>query len=152
MAIVILSITLVVTLSVISNAVQQSADPLMQHKAVLISQAYFDEILTKPFAEDTPVGGVPASTSASVCTLGSNGESRIQYDDVDDYHLLDETPPRSQDDTPLTEYAGFRVQVNVSCSGLALGFGNNYDAKLVTVTVDPPDVGTVTFAAYRGNY
>jgi MSHA pilin protein MshD len=151
--IVIMSIALVAIASVISTSVSRSVDPLIQHKAVLLAQAYFDEILTKRFAENTPVGGVPADTSASVCTVGSEpGESRRKYDDVDDYDSLDEMPPRLQTDINLNDYADYRVQVSVICSGLALGLASNADAKVVTLTVDPPVIASITFTAYRGNF
>ncbi len=151
--IVIISIALVITVSVIATSVSRSADPLIQHKAVLLAQAYFDEILTKRFAEQTPTGGVPPATDASVCTVGSeSGETRARFDDVDDYDQLDEKPPQLQTGANPGDYAEYRVQVSVTCSGLALGLGSDSDAKLITLTVTPPVIGPVTFTAYRGNY
>ncbi len=152
MTIVILSIALVATIMVISSSVNRSANPLIQHKSVLLAQAYFDEILTKRFAEETPVGGVPAATTG-VCSVGGEaGESRELFDDVDDYDLLDEMPPKLQTDVNLNDYSEYRVQVSVACAGTSLGLTNNYDAKLITVTIDPPEISTMTFTAYRANY
>ncbi len=152
MTIVILSIALVATIMVISSSVNRSANPLIQHKSVLLAQAYFDEILTKRFAEQTPVGGVPAATTG-VCTTGVDpGESRDLFDDVDDYDLLNEMPPKLQTNVNLNDYSEYRVQVMVACAGTSLGLANNHDAKIITVTIDPPEVSTMTFTAYRANY
>ncbi len=153
MTIVILSIALLATVSVIAKSVTQSADPLIQHKSVLLAQAYFDEILTKRFAEQTPVGGVPAVIGVALCTVGSDGgEGRSSFDDVDDYDLLDEQPPQLQTGVNLADYADYRVQASVSCSGLALGLANDYDAKMVTVTITPPVIGATSFTSFRANY
>lgn len=151
--ITILSIALVSITGVISASINRSANPLIQHKTVLLAQAYFDEILSKRFAEQTPVGGVPPATSADVCVVGSDmGETRRQFDDVDDYDSLDEMPPQLQSGVTLNGYSDYRVQITVICSGTSLGLTNNYDAKKITVTIDPPAMGEITFTAYQANY
>ncbi|MEM7363991.1 MAG: type II secretion system protein, partial [Pseudomonadota bacterium] len=139
--------------SVISSSVSRSADPLITHRAVLIAQAYADEILGKRFSESTPVGGVPPATDASVCTVGAEGgESRPTYDDLDDYDGLSDSPPALQSDTDFSRYDGYTVSVSVTCAGTALGFANNHDAKSVSITITSPDNRTAVFSLYRGNF
>jgi MSHA pilin protein MshD len=151
--IVVLSIALVAMTSVVDGSVSRSADPLIQHRSVLLAQAYADEILSKRFAETTPVGGVPAATDASVCITGSEaGETRTDYDDVDDYDTLTDSPPELQTATDFTQYADFSVSVAVACTGIAMGFSNDYDVKAITITINSPDGRTLAFTSYRGNY
>ncbi|MCB1691709.1 MAG: prepilin-type N-terminal cleavage/methylation domain-containing protein [Pseudomonadales bacterium] len=150
--IVVLSIAIVAIVSGISASTSRSVDPLIQHKSVLLAQAYMDEILGKRFAEATPVGGMPPVTGASACSIGSDGETRTAFDDVDDYDGLDESPPQLQTGFAVADYADFRVTVAVACAGTALGLANNADAKSIAVTITSPDARALTFTAFRGNY
>lgn len=153
MTIVVLAIALTATVSAMTASVSRSADPLVNHRTTLLVQAYFDEMMSKRFAEGTPVGGVPAIATAAACVTGTDGgETRATYDDVDDYDGLDDSPPRLQTGTVAADYTEWRVTVSVSCAGLALGFGNDYDAKLIQMTVEAPLANPTTFSAYRGNF
>lgn len=151
--IVVLGIALTATVSALSATVARSADPLIQQRTVLLVQAYFEEIMTKRYAEVTPVGGVPAATGAAACATGIEaGETRSTFDDVDDYDGLDDSPPQLQTGTVVGDYAEWRVTAAVSCAGLALGFANDHDAKAVTLTVAAPVGNPTSFTVYRGNF
>ncbi len=151
--IVIIGIALAAVTSSVTQSVRRSADPLIQHKMILLGQAYADEILGKRFSESTPIGGIPAVTGAAACTIGSEaGEARALFDDVDDYDGLVESPPQLQSGAALNGYNDFSASVSVSCAGTALGLGNDYDAKVIDISISSADGRSTAFRVYRGNY
>ena len=89
------------------NSIRHSPDPAIRQRGIALGQALMDEILAKKWDENTPTGGGPICTSESpdqlarpslidncltgataIAALGSDGESRTDYDDVDDYNGL----------------------------------------------------------------
>jgi len=100
--ILILSIALGAIISVYIYTTRHSANTLLTLKTVELSQALMDEILSKAYDENTPVGGGCVDGYASTsCTSGqtaqalltsdfgiNGGESRSRFDDIDDYHDL----------------------------------------------------------------
>lgn len=150
---VIIGIALAAVTASVSGSVSRSADPLIQHKTIKLAQAYSDEILGKRFAESTPVGGVPPATDASVCNVGPEaGENRATFDDVDDYDGLSESPPQLQSGLPLSGYDDFSATITVTCAGLALGLGNDHDAKAIDIAITGADGRASAFRVFRGNY
>ncbi|MEQ8857038.1 MAG: prepilin-type N-terminal cleavage/methylation domain-containing protein [Pseudomonadales bacterium] len=162
-------VELVVTMVVISIAVlgigqalafafTHQSDGIWQTRSVALAETYIEEIMARRFDEATPVGGVPPCAPAAVpCSaVGSDGETRAEFDDVDDYDGLDEQPPLDMDGNPRPEYARFRVQVSVgypdAAQVAAFGLDDASDAKLVTVTVTPPGEATMRFPILRANY
>ena len=150
-----------------------SVKPLMQIRAAEFAQSLMEEILAKPFDENTPVGGIPACT---VCTaqgdLGfDSGEElspgvgdRSLFDDVDDYdyYCNDGSPFDIRDafGNTLNNFTNYRMSICVVYDGDFNGVDdstegvNNVSAKLITVTVFPPSSvgGGISFSAYKGNY
>jgi len=160
--IAVLSIALLAVAQSLQFSAQFGADTLWQTKTVELVQAYADEIQTKRFDENTPVGGVPAcdsDASAASCSLTLGADATEQrsggindYDDVDDYNDLDKTPPVDSQGNLRTDYAGYRVRVTVSYAGTDLGLPNNSDAKLIAITITPPGQSSLPFSVYRGNF
>ena len=71
--IVVLSVAATAIMSMFTNTIRTSADPMIQQQALSIAEAYMEEILLKPFSD--PGGGV--------------GETaRDEFDDVSDYSTL----------------------------------------------------------------
>ena len=144
--------------STLSFAFARQSDGLWQAKSVALAESYLEEILARRYDEAAPVGGVPPCAPAAVpCTgPGTEGESRAQFDDVDDYDGLDESPPLDADGNPRAEYAGYRVQVAVAYPDPAqvavLGLDDASDAKLITLWVTPPRQSPLRFVTLRGNY
>lgn len=141
------------------TASRNSADPIISMRAAALAQAYIDEIQSKRFDENSGNGGVTrcGETGQPACsvTLGSDaGETRASYDDVDDYHGLDESPPQNVLGSNPAQYDGFRVRVSVSYGGGELAsFGTSItDLKRITVTVTTPVGADFVFATYRGNF
>ena len=120
-----------------------------------LAESYLEEIMARRFDEATPLGGVPPCVACSV--VGPDGgETRAQYDDVDDYHGVDDQPPLDIEGNPRAEYAGYRVQVSVAYLDAgqvaALGLDATSDAKLVRVQVTAPGQSTMEFPMLRANY
>jgi len=164
-------IELVVTMLIISIAalgvmyslglgLRHQSDSLWQAKAVALAESYMEEILARRYDEHSPLGGPPpCSTTTVACSAPAafgDGETRAEFDDVDDYDGLVEQPPLDVYGNPRADYDSYRVAVSVAYADAAqvasLGLDTATDAKLVTVTVSTPEGGAMTFSAWRGNF
>jgi len=153
--IVLTAITMAILYTVFANTQSRSIEPVDQIKAAELAQAYIEEILLKKYDENSPAGNGARCNSpgnpACSATLGPDGgETRAQYDDVDDYNGLSESPPLDALGNPRNGFANFSADVTVSYAGGDLGFANG-DMKRIQV-----DIGvrgnTYTFSAYKGNF
>jgi len=151
-SIVLISIAMTAMLTAFSTTMGRSADPLWKNKSLKLAQAYLDEILSKKYDENTPVGGIPAPTSISCNVAGPAGGGRDNYDTVDDYNGLSDNPPKLVTDTDMTGYDDYTVNVTVVCAGSDVGLSDNKYAKLITVTVISPNNSAMPFSVYRGNF
>jgi MSHA pilin protein MshD len=172
--IVILAISLAGVTAAISGALSRNADVMLETRAVALAQSYLDEILARRFDEHSAPRGIPPCRTN--CTLQASfgpdgGETaRADYDDVDDYHGLNEgfgqvNPLRDAEGNLRTGYDEFRVQVSVRY--LELGSGgaeenlatapndltDEQDAKLITVTISHASNSTGwQFSVYKANF
>lgn len=135
--IVVLAVALVAILRVFNFAVTRSVDPLIRIRAVEIAQAQLDEILSRRFDENSPIGGIPAcDSSAGTACLGISPDS--DYDDVGDYHNYTQNIGD-----------GYVLTVRVVAETAAI--------RRVTVTVDLPDLSSrsgssLVLSAYKVNF
>ena len=156
--ILVLSLALTGVTLLINRAVQQSPEALVQTRAMELAQSYLDEILHKRYDEQTGQGGTPRCDStdnaAQPCsnTLGSEEGARNAFDDVDDYHGLDDQPPVTATGTNFDFYISYRVQVSVNYAGNELGLAGNRGAKRITVSVTTPLGNVIPVSAYRVNF
>lgn len=176
--IVILSVALAGVTFAIQGGLLRSSDPMVQLRAVALAQAYIDEIMGKRFDEKSANSGIPPCRASAPpprqCTaegsFGPDGaETRDRFDDVDDYHGLDEgdgQPDPLQDAEGNTRdgYDNFRVQVEVRYIDLGVDedeenlsidneLNDEEDAKLVTVTVSFRSMADgFKFSAYKSNF
>ncbi|MES3007213.1 MAG: type II secretion system protein [Pseudomonadota bacterium] len=173
LTIMILAIALVAMSTMISSGIGRSADTTMELRSVALAQSYLDEILGKRFDEQSAPRGIPPCAGA--CTAEASfgpdaSEAREDFDDVDDYHGLDEgldplNPLHDGQGAVRSGYDNFRVQVTVRYMDVgAAGEEENLavdandldedeDAKLITVTVSyttSPD--GASFSAYKANF
>ena len=146
-AIVVISIALLASVSSFSLLAGRSANAMVQSRSLELAQLYLDEILARRFDEASDPTGVPPYSGA--CRVTDDGESRGQFDDVDDFHGLNESPPSLIDLPADTDYNGFAVAVTVVCDN---SVGSNGSAKRITVTVTAPDGQQSPFSVYRGNF
>jgi MSHA pilin protein MshD len=146
----------------------------ISHKGLEPSRGILDEILAKRFDERTAPRGIPPCRSN--CTDEVNfgldgGESdREDFDDVDDYHGLDEglgqaNPLQDAEGQTRLGYDNFRVRVSVRYLELGVGdteenlasavndLTDEKDAKLITVTVNHASVFSEwSFSVYKSNF
>jgi MSHA pilin protein MshD len=87
LSMVIISIALVGVLSVMNLTVRHSADPVVEHQAIAIAEAYLEEIQLQAYSD-------PNGTNT--------GETRATYDNVADYHLLNDVSARDQSGASIT--------------------------------------------------
>jgi len=147
--IVIIGVAIAGVVGAFSLIAGRSADPLNQTRAVALAQLYMDEILSRKYDDNTPVGGVPKQPG---CTINTEEANRADYDDVDDYNAISDAAPQNAEGTPLTaDYSGFRVSIIVQCAGGEVGLPPA-DAKRVDLTVTDPGGQGYSFSVYRANY
>ncbi len=165
--IVILGIALAAVAGMVGLGLSQSANTLIETRAVALGYSYVDEILGRRFDERTPQSRVPPCfglVGSERCTAEASfgpdgGEVRRTFDDVDDFHDLQEgagesNPLEDAEGNTRTGYENFRVAVIVRYAGddAVLGLDQT-DAKLITVTVEHTQLNlSWEFSAYRGNF
>ncbi len=149
--IVILSVAVVGVVSAIASMTARGADPILQNKAALLAQFYLDEALGTRYDEASPITGGAVSPVSQLCNdMGPEAEPRAAFDDVDDYHNLSESP-RDRTGVALPGYAGFQVEMNVTCDGSRFGLAT-HAAKHIVITVTPPQGAAMVFGVYRGYF
>jgi len=138
--------------------VGSSHRPYLRQKALAVANAFMDEILRKQWNEATPLGGGCVNTGASCATgpgaiaIGTDGESRSLYDDIDDYHSLSQSPPQDSDGVDMPGYTGFTVDVTVVQPGANWNTIPLADVRLITVTVTSTNNEAISISAYRVNF
>ncbi len=149
MSIAIISVAVVGVLLAMNRTIRSSADPVIQHQAVAIAEAYMEEILLKAYSD--PQGGETGTFEA--------GEVRGTYDDISDYHNLANngcTVPTDgacdQTGAGISGLENYSINVDVSIqafSGITAASGN---AKRIRITVTNPLGTSVVLSSYRTNY
>jgi MSHA pilin protein MshD len=128
-SIVILSVSLVGVMSVILRTTTYSANPIVEHQAIAIAESYLEEILVLAYND-------PDASEA--------GENRASYDDVDDYHGLNDTGVHNQNGAAIASLSNYDVSVIVTSTTLT----GSIAAKRVDVTVTGPGK-IITLTGYR---
>ncbi|TCI03532.1 prepilin-type N-terminal cleavage/methylation domain-containing protein [Corallincola luteus] len=101
------------------------------------------------------IATIPTCPASGMSAATEEGNDRATYNDVDDYHCLDQSGDQIENalGEPLTDfYQNYRLQVSVAYDGAALGLANNRAAKRVTILVTLPSGEQIAFSGYRGNY
>ena len=132
LSIVIISTALAGILGLVNLTVFHSADPLVQHQAIAIAESYLEEITALPVVD-------PNGTNT--------GETRVNFDNIDDYDGLNDVGARDQDNNVITNLGNYTVDVNIAdqvISGVTM--------KAVTVSVSRSSVATINITGYRATY
>lgn len=158
-AISIVSIALLAISQSLAFGLQHSSDGISQARSLYLAQSYFEEIGAKRYSETTPLGGVPACSPATTACGGIGpeaGETRPDFDDIDDFDGLVDSPPRNAEDNPRAGYESYRVDISVryltASEVTSLGIDDTTDAKRVLVRVTPPARDPEDFVALHGNF
>jgi len=132
-AMIVISVALGGILLVMNYTTARSADPVLQHQAIAIAEAYLEEITLKIYTDPDADGEA----------------SRALFDDVDDYNNLPDTLVRDQTGIAIGALSGFAVSVVVTSPG----FGTPAVAGFkIDVTVTDPAGETLTLTGYRADY
>jgi MSHA pilin protein MshD len=129
-SIVVISVALTGVISVMNVTVGHSADPVVQHQAIAIAEAYLEEILLLPYSD-------PDATEA--------GETRATFDDVDDYHGLSDSGVVDQTGTAVASLSNYNVMVAVATVTV-----NSITMKRVDVTVASA-LGSLILSGYKAS-
>jgi len=114
-SIIVISIALSGILVVMNLTVSRSADPMIYHQSLAIAESYLEEILLQAYADPD-----------------TSGETdRALFDDVDDYHGLNDIGVRNQLGTVVSTLTNYTVTVTVTPRTLT----NSISAKQITVNV-----------------
>lgn len=134
--IAILAMAATTVLGVMSYAARGSADAMVAQQAQAVANAYLQEALSKPFNDPAPP---------------DNEGLRQNFDDVDDYTIVNDVGARDAANVAIPELANYNVSMTVVNTG---GFGGVpvAAAMRVTVTVVHPSGLVVTATGYRTNY
>lgn len=124
-------------LSVFTNMIRGSADPVIQQQATTIAEAYLEEIMLRAY--DDPQVAESGGAEA--------GETRPTYDDVQDYNSLGTTQVRDQNDNPIAALSDYQVTVAVNAAVF-----NTVNAMQIDVTVTHPATGSILLSAFRTDY
>ncbi|OGO80614.1 MAG: pili assembly chaperone [Chromatiales bacterium RIFOXYA1_FULL_46_5] len=172
--IVVLAIALTVITGVLGPLYQRSTDPWHQVRAAELGHSFMNEIMARSFDENsdradgayrcdsttepTPVTPWPCTAAAS---FGPDAaESRISFNDVDDFHNFSATGDAITNilASPLTGlYSNYQVAIDVAYDGNFNGVVNEAGAterlaKRIRVSVTTPSGEVIQFAAYRSNW
>jgi MSHA pilin protein MshD len=166
--IVVLSISFSLLTTLIYPLANQSAEQVHQIRAAELGQSMINEILGRAFDEKSDMAGgfIRCGESSVACTdkdkMGAdldslgNTETRANYDDVDDYDVINFSGPiqNSLGADISALYVGFSMNVDVinDANYDASGSGDNSTAKLITITVRTPQNFDFIFSVYKVNF
>ncbi|GCF89954.1 prepilin-type N-terminal cleavage/methylation domain-containing protein [Shewanella sp. M-Br] len=148
----VIGIAIVMLTSMLLPQADRAASTLHRVRSAELAHSVMNEIWGKRYDQNTNAnGGTPACGSP----LGSNcstllgpefGESRNNFNDVDDYNGLNETATMlNSTQTYANAYPNYRLSVTVA-------YGAVSNTKLVTINVTTPDNEVITYNMVRSNY
>ncbi|MBW3530558.1 type II secretion system protein [Shewanella sp. NKUCC06_TVS] len=148
----VIGIAIVMLTSMLFPQADRAASTLHRVRSAELAHSVMNEIWGKRYDQNTNAnGGTPACGSP----LGSNcstllgpefGESRNDFNDVDDYNGLNETATMlNSTQTYAAAYPNYRLNVTVA-------YGPAPNTKLVTINVTTPDNEVITYNMVRSNY
>lgn len=183
--IVLFSVAMVTVVTVLMPQAKRGIDPLWQVRGVSLAQSLLTEISSKAFDEASITSGglAPCNDGTTPCSnsgqMGPDqisvgvGESRENFDDIDDYHglILSGVAIANASGTALTNdmielFTGFEARITVfyddDTNGTndddidndgALDSGGSFigNKKLISITVITPGGEQIPFATYRKN-
>jgi MSHA pilin protein MshD len=125
-------VLLVAALSTVGARLRHQSDLTVRQRASLLADQMLSEVLELDYKDpnQTPTFGLEANES---------GSNRSAYDDVDDYHGLNESPPKLRSGTTLTGVTGWTRSTSIHYVGpsdLTSVVGSDQGYKRITVQVN----------------
>lgn len=157
----VIGIGIVMLTSMLFPQADRAAATLQRVKSAELAHSVMNEIWGKRYDQNTNAnGGIPAcNASAGLdCSyalatdgtpfLGPDGESRDAFNDVDDYHGLDQDDMMlDSSQTYAQAYPNYEIQVSVTYLDSV-----TKAQKLISVDVTTPSNEVITYQAVRSNY
>jgi MSHA pilin protein MshD len=170
--IIVFSIALGLFTSLLVPQVVRSVEPVFQVRASELGQSLINEIVSKSYDEESDRVGGAVLCDDSSCTawenmgadpMDSGTESRINFDDVDDYNGFEMPNIHGVFNNALGEaltinganlYESFTVNVSVFYDTDFDGINDEAigSAKLITITITTPNDESIIFSTYVSNY
>lgn len=149
---VVLSIALVMLATMLFPQADRAAMTLQRVRSAELAHSVLNEIWGKRYDDNSNInGGVPAcgSTGAPACSsvMGPEaGEQRNDFDDVDDYHGLNQDAfMLNSNEAYSNRYPGYGLSVVVTSTNSAVD-------KLIAIHVTTPAGEVITYHAVRSSY
>jgi MSHA pilin protein MshD len=144
--IVVLAIAGTTLLSVFTSTARTSADPMIQQQAISIAEAYMEEIVSKSFSDPRDVYVLTVNETGR----SESGETRDQFNDVQDYNDLLDTKVRDQNNNEISSLEDYTVVVTVAEKKLNDIDKNN--SLFINITVTHSAISSITISSYRTKY
>ena len=164
--IIIMAISLTLIASLMIPQATHSIEPVQQMRAAELGMSLMNEINGKAYDQNSDhnneqwrCGETLSGQTIPACTPPANygpdsGETRDNYNDVDDFHTQDTfiIPTRSDGSSLALLYPNFLVKITVvSDDSLSPLSGDNI-AKRIDLEVQLPAGDTILLSNYRWNY
>jgi MSHA pilin protein MshD len=138
LSITIISTALVGVLLVLRQTTRHSADPMLEHQAAAIAEAYLEEILLKPY-EDPDTG--------LIC--GAAEGSRSLFDDVCDYDGLSNSGAEDQYGVAVSGLEDYSVAVSIDTSAVLNDLSGSSEVLRADVRVTHSVGVDIAISGYR---
>lgn len=142
--IVIVGIGVAGVLSVFTNSVKSSADPMVRKQALSIAESLLEEILLKEFKD--PSGG--SNGVGATCTAGV-GTNRSLWTNVCEYINYTSTGITDVQGNTVASLSGYKVLPPVAVTTLVV---SGVNLKRVVVSVTDTQSNVLSIVGYRGDY
>lgn len=176
---VMISVALLLIYSVLIPQTRQGIDPIWQVRATALAKSLSNEILAKSFDQNSnPSGSLLRCSEVDPCSTSSQlgpdaGETRQDYNDVDDFHGF------TANDANIVSSAGYSGSINGNdlyqgfVANVSVFYDQNLDGindddinqdgsldtgtlvasiKLVKVTITTPGGEDIVVSSIRGNF
>jgi prepilin-type N-terminal cleavage/methylation domain-containing protein len=157
-SIVLVSVLLVAALNTMGAARLGQRNTLARGRAHLLAEDLMAEIMRQSYADPESVGFVDLTDpslipSGLTIDSGESGGSRIDFDDVDDYHGWTATPPEQKDGTTIPNLTGWTRSVSIERLDPAtrlLAPASELGLKRITVTVAHDGALVTELVGFKG--
>lgn len=146
----IVSIAVVSVVKALSQAVQWSADPLVQRQTLGIAESLIQEIDSQPYAQKDPYNPTGPDDAIGPEPGETRSGSPLPFDNPNDYSGYSETGIVAPDGSAVAGLGTYSA--SVVATQQSMGNVPAADGLLVDVTATGPDGQPVTVTTFRARY